>query len=910
MDMVEIATKWQKRWEENKVYESEPDEREKFYIIAAFPYPNSPQHIGHARTYTITDVYARFMRMCGKNVLFPMGFHVTGTPIMAMAKRIQEKDPELMEIFTSIYGMDRAYAESLTDPRNLVMAFSKEIEAGMREMGYSIDWRRKFYTFDPEFNSFITWQFKKLKDAGLITKGKHPVPFCPKCNNAVGGHDTKGDVDPDLGEFTTLKFRFEDGYLLAATLRPETVYGITNMWVNADADYVKANVDGEIYYISKKASEKFRLQEHKVEVLQEMKGGHFIGKMCSAPLTGKEIPIINAKFVDPENATGVVMSVPAHAPYDYQALIEAVGKEKADSMLIKIIETEDKELGEIPAKTVVEQMGIKSLDDPKLEEATKIVYRKELHYGVMSVGELKGMKVEKARDYVRDALITSGEGGTLYEIMNRPVKCRCGGTVEVKIFEDQWFIDYGNLQWKEKAKECLKEMRVIPEGRKADFEYAINWLHEKACTRNSGLGTKFPFDGTKMIEALSDSTIYMAFYTVKHMLKRPLTEAEWDYVMLGKGSGTPDLVKMRESFEYWYPVDSSHSGADLIYNHLPFYIFNHTGIFQREKWPKGIVVNGFVLMDGQKMSKSLGNILPLRKAIALYGPDAVRISVVGGAELGEDTDFNRTMVEGIQARMRFMLEICNNLSERASNRAERWLEMRIAQYGREAFSKQYPQLQLKDLVNNLFYKFINDIKWCIRRGGRPTRAAIERWVLLMAPIAPHLCDEMWERLGGKGFATTQKLNEGLFDEEYNPRIEESERVIEATVNDAKEIKRMLNKEANEITLIVAGEFKRRVFRQVGDTKNQNDAIKKVMADESMKARAKEVMGIVKSAMKWKSDVVLDEQEEVEVLREAEGFIKEEMGAKVVNVIREEEAPENMKEKAIKSLPGKPSIVLS
>lgn len=903
-----MSRKWQERWANAKLFESEPDSRQKFYITAAFPYPNSPQHIGHARTYTITDVCARYARMRGKNVLFPMGFHVTGTPIMAMAKRIEEKDQELMDIFTNIYGMDKEYAQSLTNPRDLVMAFSKEIEQGMREMGFSIDWRRKFYTFDKEFNSFITWQFHKLKDAGLITKGKHPVPYCPKCGNAVGGHDTKGDVDPELGEFVTLKFAIDDAFLLAATLRPETVYGVTNVWVNADADYVKAKIDGEQYIVSKEAAEKFKLQDHKVEVIEEIKGKALAGKTCRAPLTGTEVPIMVASFVDPANATGVVMSVPAHAPYDYEALVEAVGKEKADKMLIKIIEVDDKELGEVPAKNIVEKMGIRSLDDPKLEEATKTVYRKELHYGIMGIGDLKGMKVEKARDYVRDGLIMNGEGGILWEIINRPVKCRCGGSVEVKVFEDQWFINYGDEKWKEKARECLAEMSIVPEGRRLDFEYAINWLHEKACTRATGLGTRFPFDESKMIEALSDSTIYMAFYTVKHKLKRPLSTSEWDYVMLGKGSAPPELVELRESFEYWYPLDARHSGADLVYNHLPFFIFNHTAIFPKEKWPRGIVVNGFVLMDGQKMSKSLGNILPLRKAVAQYGADPVRISVLSGAELGEDTDFNKATVEGIMSRLRFMLEMCGNLSDNATRDVERWLEMRLAEYGKKAINEYYPKLNLRELINDLVYRFINDIKWCIKRGGKPTRGAIERWVLLMAPVAPHLCDEMWERLGGKGFATTQQIDEKLFDEAIDRKLDEREKIIEGTISDIKEIKKLISEEKREATLIVASAFKRKVFKSVGNTKNLNEAIKNAMADEEIRGRGKEAMAIIKSAMKWKSDIVLDEEEEYRAFAEAAGFIGEETGLRI-KVVHETEAGTAVGDKAAKALPGKPSIYL-
>lgn len=905
MDFTGISKKWQQRWHESGIFSAEQGNAEKFYLTAAFPYPNSPQHIGHARTYTITDAYGRFMRMQGRNVLFPMAFHVTGTPIMAMAKRIQEKDPELIDIFVNIYGMDRKKAESLTDPKELVMWFSKEIEEGMHEMGFAIDWRRKFYTFDPEFNSFIEWQFHKLNEKGYITKGRHPVPFCPKCGNAVGGHDTKGDVDPELGEFTLLKFKFEDGYLLPATLRPETIYGVTNMWVNGDADYVKARINGETCFVSRQAAEKFRLQEFSVEIISEMKGSYFNGKTTVAPMINKSVPIYTAPFVDPANATGVVMSVPAHAPYDYVAL-RAIAGDDAGKMLIRIIEVDEKEFGKFPAKSIVDAMGITSLDDPRLEEATRTVYRNELHHGVMAVEGMLGISVERARDLVKRKLLESKEGLVLGEIINRPVTCRCGGTVEVKVFEDQWFIDYGNPKWKQLASECLAQMEILPESRRKDFEYSISWLHEKACTRASGLGTKFPFDKTKMIEALSDSTLYMAFYTVRHLLKRPLTLDEWDYVILGKGKGTPELEVLRRCFEYWYPLDSRHSGADLIYNHLPFFIFNHAAILPREKWPRRIVVNGFVLMDGQKMSKSLGNILPLRKAIAEYGPDPIRISVVGGAELSEDTDFNRKMVEGIMARLRFIAEVAGTAKDSATIEPERWLEARANSYFKEALLS-YARLDLREVVNTLLYRMVNDIKWCIKRGGKPTRGMLKKWAVIMSPLCPHFSDELWERLGEVGFASAQVLTPEMVRVDENiAKLDEAERIIQVVVDDIAEIRKLLNKEPTKITLIVANTFKRDVFTLIGDSKNANDAIKKVMADEKMRAHGKEAMAIIKSAMKWKSGVILDEDEEVAILLSAAKFIGDECGVPV-KVIRENEAPGELAQKASKALPGKPSI---
>ncbi|MEM4368160.1 MAG: class I tRNA ligase family protein, partial [Candidatus Anstonellales archaeon] len=182
MNIREIEIKWNSNLLEASIANID-ENKKKFFIAPAFPYPNSPQHIGHGRTYTTTDVYARYMRLKGYNVLFPMAFHVTGTPILAMASRLKENDSELVEIFTKIYGIPKQELMNLADPEKLVMYFSKEIEQGMKEMGYSIDWTRKFYSFDKHFNKFIEWHFKKLHDKGYLVKGEHPVPWCSKCNN-------------------------------------------------------------------------------------------------------------------------------------------------------------------------------------------------------------------------------------------------------------------------------------------------------------------------------------------------------------------------------------------------------------------------------------------------------------------------------------------------------------------------------------------------------------------------------------------------------------------------------------------------------------------------------------------------------------------------------------------------------
>lgn len=708
-DINSLDKKWQDKWEREKVYEADPKsgkketggtkkeekgkkesasaekkkaegteqkkktygaEKNKKYITAAFPYPNSPQHIGHARTYTTTDIYARYWRLRGYNVLFPMAFHVTGTPILAMAKRIAEKDEEVLGVFERIYGIDRATAAKLTEPNALVMHFSKEIEAGMKEIGYSIDWRRKFYSFDKKFNHFIEWQFAKLKEQKLIVQGEHAIPWCPKDGNAVGAHDTRGDMDPEIKDFIWVKFRLNgsDLILMTGTTRPDALLGQSNLWIDPHGKYKIVQVKNEKWVVGEATIEKIRDQcDPNAKIIGEISAKELIGKWVKGPIVNYELYILPAAFIDSSVGSGLVYSA-LEDPVDLYEL----RKIQADSNVVKQYDLDQNTVAKLKPISIIDiegmgqdlgdsvgkEFGITSANQKeKLEEAKGELNKRVFRKGIMnnSCGKYSGMGVPQCQELIKKDLINAKDAVMFWEIDNKPIYCRCGTQITIKLLNDQWFIDYGNEEWKTKARECIAAMSIIPEKNRADYLYTAGWLREKACARAAGLGTRLPFDKSKMIEALSDSTIYMAFYTIAHLLdgidESELTEEFFDYVFYGKGKGGTNAKKCRESFLYWYPLDSRHSGADLVRNHLPFFIFNHVAIFPREHWPKQIVTNGFVLMDGKKMSKSMGNILPLRNALAEYGADIIRFSVVSGADITQDTDFNRTVAEGTKTRL-------------------------------------------------------------------------------------------------------------------------------------------------------------------------------------------------------------------------------------------------------------------
>ncbi len=915
MDIPEVEKKWRRRWEKEKAFEPDVDSKKrKKYITAAFPYPNSPQHIGHGRTYTTTDIHARYLRLKGYNVLFPMAFHVTGTPIIAMAHRISERDPEVLRVFTDIYGIPREKTLSLTDPTELVTHFSTEIEEGMKEMGYSIDWRRKFYSFDPKFNAFIQWQFRKLRELGYLVKGEYPIAWCPNDRQAVSAHDTKGDVDPELEQVTVIKFMAEDGsgYFVATTYRPETVYGVTNIWVNPDVVYVKAKMNGDTVYIAKKAAELMSYQLD-IEVVEEVPVERLLKMRAKNPVNGEPVPLYPASFVSEEVGTGVVMCVPAHAPYDYLALRD-LGKGEIE--MPQVIGLPG--YGKNPAKEEVERLGVKDQNDPLAEKATKEIYRKEAHEGKMVVSRYEGMPVIEAKEKVAEDLIAENSGLKIYAVANSPVYCRCGEEVVVNILKDQWFIDYGNEEWTEKAKECINSMGVIPEETRQVLLYTADWLKTRPCTRAKGLGTKFPFDESKMIEALADSTIYMAFYTISHLLEdfdeKELDEKFFDYVLLGKGKGSRKAEKLRKSFLYWYPLDSRHSGADLLRNHLTLFVFNHVGIFGKELWPRQIVTNGFVLMDGTKMSKSIGNILPLRKAIAEYGADVIRFSVVCGSDLLHDTDFNRTVAEGIKSRIAFIDELLNaSLKEKgkADSRADKWLLSRLNRKLKAA-EGLYERMDLRGLSMELFYDTVSDLKWYLKRTKkRNLREFFEKWTVAVSPFIPHIANEFWEKLGRKtlvDFEKFPKADEKAIDE----GMEKAEEFISLTRDDIEKIiglvEKKTGKRPEKITLYVAGGWKRKAYDILRKEKSIDKVMKAVKGAKELEKHARDIPGMVKPLMKnihTLPEIKMDEREELGILEDAGEFLEGEFSCRVE--VLPDSKPKH--DKARNAMPGKPAIVV-
>ena len=222
----------------NGTYEANPSDNESTFITVAYPYPSGGMHIGHARTYTVPDVYARYRRLCGESVLFPMAWHVTGTPIVGAVERLKKREPEQLSVLQDIFGVSDEELDELKTPMGFAHHFiDNHYRIGMKNLGLSIDWRREFTTNDERYSKFITWQYETLHNRGLLEKGLHPVKFCTNEKNPVTTHDILRGENAEFQEYTLIKFKWGDFIIPMATLRPETIRGVTNAFVNPNSSY-------------------------------------------------------------------------------------------------------------------------------------------------------------------------------------------------------------------------------------------------------------------------------------------------------------------------------------------------------------------------------------------------------------------------------------------------------------------------------------------------------------------------------------------------------------------------------------------------------------------------------------------------------------------------------------------------
>ncbi|KAJ3041618.1 cytosolic leucyl tRNA synthetase [Rhizophlyctis rosea] len=747
-------------------------------------------------------------------------------------------------------GVPTEEIAQFADPTHWLYYFPPLAVEDLKKLGMHVDWRRSFFTTDINkyFDSFVRWQFNKLRSSTppRVAFGERYTIYSPLDGQPCMDHDRSTGEGVGVQEYTGIKLRvlLEDVqkqseeqrdkvkgvpvgqkltsadvsakignrkvYLVAATLRPETMYGQTNCYVGVDIPYgVYAVNDEEAWVCTERAALNMAWQglfekRGEVKKLADVKGWDLVGLPLSAPLSPfPTVYTLPMEGVLITKGTGVVTSVPSDSPDDFITLQDLLKKSEYYNVEKKWIEPffnplrgiiKTAEYGDLSAPTVVKQLKIQSQKDKtQLALAKEMVYKAGFYHGTMTVGPHEGKPVQEAKPLIRSMLIDMGLAFPYCEPEGLVIS-RSGDECVVTL-APQWYMDYGEESWKKLAEECLASMETFSTETRNQFEKTLDWLKQWACSRSFGLGSRLPWDPQYLIESLSDSTIYMAYYTVAHLLhggnldgSQPgkagikadqLTDDVWDYILLGGSfpSNTTipkeTLDELRREFDYFYPLDLRCSGKDLVNNHLTFFIYNHTAIFPKEKWPQAVRSNGHLLLNGDKMSKSTGNFLTLRDAIKRYGADATRFALADAGDGVEDANFlDKTADDAI---LKFYTEkewIEESLADIAAGKLrdgpytwnDRVFEAELAKIVQNC-DKAYAAMLYREAVKYGFYE-MNNARGAYRKAtlgegvaglnhGEEKfegmhRELVERFIeleaLMLAPVAPHWSEHVWSDL--------------------------------------------------------------------------------------------------------------------------------------------------------------------
>ncbi|KAG8008559.1 Leucine--tRNA ligase, partial [Nibea albiflora] len=790
---LEIQEKWEreKTFEQDAPTTiGESTNKNKYFVTFPYPYMNGRLHLGHTFSLSKCEFAVGYQALKGKKCLFPFGLHCTGMPIKACADKLkremelygnppqfpdeeeEDKEKEKPKTSDEIIIKDKAKGKkSKAVAKSGTSTFQWDI---MKSLGLNdqeiarfahaehwldyfpplaVDWRRSFITTDvnPFYDSFVRWQFVTLKERKKIKFGKRYTIYSPKDGQPCMDHDRQTGEGVGPQEYTLIKMKIVEPYtakfkskvfyssgmkgknifLVAATLRPETMFGQTNCWVRPDMKYVAfETASGDVFICTSRSARNmsfqgFTKENGVVPVIMEILGQDILGCALSAPLTSYKIiyalPMLTIKE---DKGTGVVTSVPSDAPDDIaalrdikkkQALREKYGIE--DKMVlpfepVPIIEIPG--YGNLSAPLVCDELKIQSQNDKeKLAEAKEKVYLKGFYEGIMLVDGYKGQKVQDVKKPIQKMMVERGEA-MIYMEPEKQVMSRSADECVVALC-DQWYLDYGDAEWKQQANEALKPLET-PE---------------------------------------------------------QMTREVWDFIFF-KTSPFPKtdipkehLQRLRREFEYWYPVDVRVSGKDLVPNHLSYYLYNHVAMWPKDngKWPQAVRANGHLLLNSEKMSKSTGNFLTLTQAIDKFSADGMRLALADAGDTVEDANFVETMADAGILRLytwvEWVKEMIANQNNLRTGPADTFNDRVFASEMNAGILKteqHYDRMMYKEALKSGFFEFqaAKDKYRELAIEGMHRDLVfqfIERQTLLLAPICPHLCEYTWGLLGKTGSLT-------------------------------------------------------------------------------------------------------------------------------------------------------------
>ncbi len=734
-DFRAIEQKWQKYWEENDVFHTdENSDKEKYYVLEMFPYPSGKLHMGHVRNYSIGDVIARYMRMKGMNVLHPMGWDSFGLP----AENAAIKNGIRPDIWTH---------DNIAEMKNQ-----------LKSLGLSYDWDREVATCKEEYYKWTQWLFIQFFNKGLAYKKKNPVNWCPSCQTVLANEQVVDGVcerckspvgkkelsqwyfkitdyaerlldDLDklpgwpekvklmqknwIGKSVGAEVDFDivghDEKMKIFTTRPDTLYGVTFMVLAPEHPLVKELItpehQAEVDVFMDKLQYLSDIDRNSTTLEKE---GCFTGSYAVNPLTGKNVPIYIANYILMDYGTGAIMAVPAHDQRDF----DFAAKYGIDIIPVIDPENPDIDINDLKEAFVAEGTMINSGDFNGLNN-------KEAMPKIIDYIESKGIGKKTVNFRLRDWLIS---------------RQRYWGAPIPMIYCE----DCGWVPEKEENLPVLLPTDVEFTG-KGESPLTTSESFAHAVCPHCGKPAKREMD---TMDTFVDSSWYFLRYT----------DAKNDKEAFNK-----------EKADYWMNVDQYIGGVEHAILHLlyaRFYtkVLHDLGLTDADEPFKNLLTQGMVLMDGSKMSKSMGNIVSPTEIIDKYGSDTARLFILFAAPPDRDLEWSETGVEGsykfLNRVWRLILEIIENADEtqkaEVSTADDRQLYYELNKTvkrvteclaaGRFSFNTSISSIM--ELVNEMYrYKETEAPNYALMR-----EAAV-KLVLVLSPFVPHICEEMWQKLG-------------------------------------------------------------------------------------------------------------------------------------------------------------------
>jgi leucyl-tRNA synthetase len=745
-----IESKWQKKWEKSKIFQAKKGKKNKFYVLDMFPYPSSyGLHMGHAFVFTLGDIFARFKRLEGYNVFYPIGYDSLGLPAENAA--IEAKTHP--EVYT----------------RKSITNFMKQQKA----MGWSYDWSRMIKSSDQNFYKWDQWIFLKMLEKGIAYRKKAPVNWCSKCQTVLANEqveagrcwrhpsveieikhleqwflritDYADELLEGLGKLdwpkrakliqgnwigksygTEIDFEIEKERWPIFTTRPDTIYGVTFMVISAQHPRLMGLVTEEQEAKVKEFLKKIKSVSQKNSEALE-KEGVFTGSYAINPINNEKIPVYAGNFVVVDYGCGMVMGVPAHDQRDFEFA------EKYDIPIKVVIEPKDFEIysreGQIPRAYIGEGSLINSQD-------------------------FNGVESSKAREKITKYLTKKnlGKKSILFKLKDWLIsRQRYWGTPIPVVYCDKC----GIIPVSEEDLP-IKLPRNVKFGKGNPLTTNKKWIEVKCPKCNEKARRE-----TDTMDTFANSSWYYLRYTDPKN---------------NKNIFDPKKVN------YWAPIDQYIGGPEHITGHLMYFRFyakflRDIGLLEFDEPALRYFTQGIVKgEDGEKMSKSRGNVIEPLDMIKKYGADSLRLYLVSNSSSEKDFDWSDKGMKGIFKFESKVYEYFKNFkSGKSSPKIESKLNKTIKNVTKyiEDFKHNLAIIEIRELFNS----FVDE---------KISKRNAESFLKLLHIFCPHITEELWEGLGNKSFISLEKwpkFNESKIDQ----NLERQEELIGKLISDINHI---------------------------------------------------------------------------------------------------------------------------